>query len=216
MPRWLRWTALIVVLLLVIFVGGPAIVCARLWSDGNALIAANERAGVLDPHISNAPLTPVETTFAIASFADGWNERTAPCRALVSTWRLIAGQAPLRSARVSLLVPRYLSGPFANTRSIQTEMLEGIVGCQLEQRYSDRQLLRFLLSHEYFGEHVFGLEAAARHHFGVAPDNLTPLQVAKLAALPNSPSAYTQDPERWNARAELLAAKVAAYHGQSL
>ena len=38
-----------------------------------------------------------------------------------------------------------------------------------------------------FDEGVFGVDAAARHYFGVAPDKLSALQAARLAAILPSP-----------------------------
>ena len=46
-----------------------------------------------------------------------------------------------------------------------------------------------------WGDGVFGAEAAARHHFGVAAANLTPEQAARLAAMMPSPRHYSRGAE---------------------
>ena len=53
-----------------------------------------------------------------------------------------------------------------------------------------RRILEIYLNVIEWGDGVFGAEAAARHHFGVAAANLTPEQAARLAAMVPSPRRY--------------------------
>ncbi len=72
---------------------------------------------------------------------------------------------------------------------------EAIITWRLEQSLSKKRLLELYLNVVEWGPGVFGAEAAARHHFGVAAANLSPGQAARLAAvLPN--------PDEWNPRAQ--------------
>jgi monofunctional biosynthetic peptidoglycan transglycosylase len=71
---------------------------------------------------------------------------------------------------------------------------EAIITWRLEQSLSKRRILELYLNVVEWGPGVFGAEAAARHHFGVAAADLSPGQAARLAAvLPN--------PDEWNPKA---------------
>ncbi|HVR70566.1 MAG TPA: penicillin-binding transpeptidase domain-containing protein, partial [Vicinamibacteria bacterium] len=62
------------------------------------------------------------------------------------------------------------------------------------------EILELYLSHIYFGNGARGIDAAARHYFGVPADRLAAPQAALLAALPKSPTNY--DPRRHPDRAK--------------
>src|SRR4029077_15426622 len=67
---------------------------------------------------------------------------------------------------------------------------EAVITWMLESALSKRRILELYLNYAEWGEGVFGAEAAARHHFGVASSALKPGQGAWLAALPHSPRRY--------------------------
>lgn len=57
----------------------------------------------------------------------------------------------------------------------------------VEAVWSKRRIVEVYLNVAEFDEGVFGVEAAARHYFGVGPEVLTPTQAARLAAILPSP-----------------------------
>src|SRR5262249_4286929 len=83
-----------------------------------------------------------------------------------------------------------------------------LIACQLERRYSDPQLLRMVLKHEYFGRREFGLEAASNAEFGVSESQLSEAQAERLAVLPRAPNWLQDHPAEWDARAIALAARL--------
>ena len=71
-------------------------------------------------------------------------------------------------------------------RSWLRKALEAGMTPLVEALWSKRRILEVYLNIAEFDEGVFGVEAAARHYFGVGPEALTPTQAARLAAvLPN-------------------------------
>mgnify|MGYP001795033349 FL=1 len=71
-------------------------------------------------------------------------------------------------------------------RSWLRKALESGMTPLVEALWSKRRILEVYLNIAEFDEGVFGVEAAARHYFGVGPEALTPTQAARLAAvLPN-------------------------------
>lgn len=71
-------------------------------------------------------------------------------------------------------------------RSWIRKALETLMTPMVEAVWSKRRILEVYLNVAEMGEGVFGAEAAARHYFGVGPDELSPRQAALLASvLPN-------------------------------
>ena len=85
-------------------------------------------------------------------------------------------------------------------RSWLRKALEGLMTPVVEALWPKRRIVEMYLNVAEFDEGVFGIEAAARHHFGTSAANLTAGQAALLAAvLPNpkgrqavNPSSATQ------------------------
>jgi monofunctional glycosyltransferase len=67
---------------------------------------------------------------------------------------------------------------------------EAVITAMLEQAMSKRRILELYLNFAEWGEGVFGAEAAARFHFGVAARSLDEEQAAYLAATLPSPRRY--------------------------
>ena len=57
----------------------------------------------------------------------------------------------------------------------------------VEAIWSKRRILEVYLNVAEFDEGIFGVEAASRHYFGVGPEELSPLQAARLAAVLPAP-----------------------------
>jgi len=72
-------------------------------------------------------------------------------------------------------------------RSWARKALEGMITPVVETIWSKKRILEVYLNVAEFDEGVFGVEAAARHYFGVGPEKLTALQAARLAAVLPSP-----------------------------
>ena len=71
-------------------------------------------------------------------------------------------------------------------RSWPRKALEGVMTPVVEALWPKRRILEMYLNVAEFDTGVFGIEAAAQHHFGVGADKLSARQAALLAAvLPN-------------------------------
>ncbi len=83
---------------------------------------------------------------------------------------------------------------------------EAVITLWLEAWLSKEEILSRYLSNVYFGDNVYGLRAAARHYFNVAPEELTLAQAAMLAGVVNAPSrlAPTTNLDAARARARLV------------
>jgi monofunctional biosynthetic peptidoglycan transglycosylase len=71
-------------------------------------------------------------------------------------------------------------------RSWPRKALEALLTPLVEALWSKRRILEVYLNVAEFGEGLFGVDAAARHYFGIGPEALSANQAARLAAvLPN-------------------------------
>ncbi len=68
-------------------------------------------------------------------------------------------------------------------RSWTRKALEAMLTPLVEAVWSKRRILEVYLNVAEFDEGVFGVEAAARHYFGVGPEDLSATQAARLAAI---------------------------------
>ena len=68
-------------------------------------------------------------------------------------------------------------------RNWSRKALEALMTPLVEALWSKRRIIEVYLNVVEFDEGVFGVDAAARHYFGVAPDALSDVQAARLAAI---------------------------------
>jgi penicillin-binding protein 2D len=91
-------------------------------------------------------------------------------------------------------------------RTFERKLREAAIAVQLERRYSKAQILQEYLNTVYFGEGLYGVEAAARGYFGKAAADLDVAEAALLAAIVRAPStdAPGVSPERARRRRDLV------------
>jgi membrane peptidoglycan carboxypeptidase len=80
----------------------------------------------------------------------------------------------------------------------------------LEKKFTKDQILERYLNIAYFGDGAYGIEAAARHYFGVHAAQLTLPQAATLAGIVRSPQTYNPHlhPVRGRERRDLVLGRM--------
>lgn len=91
-------------------------------------------------------------------------------------------------------------------KSFLRKLREAVITWRLERTLSKRRILELYLNVAEWGDGVFGIEAAARHHFGKSAADLTPMEAARLAAvLPNPRRLDASGDQRYvNSRANVI------------
>ena len=84
-------------------------------------------------------------------------------------------------ARQSFLTP---------DKTLQRKLKEVVVAARLESEFSKDEILRMYLNKVYFGDGLYGVEAASRGFFGKHAADLDVAEAAMLAGLVKSPSTY--------------------------
>src|SRR5581483_4336009 len=78
----------------------------------------------------------------------------------------------------------------AHAPTLARKLREAAYAIGLEKQLSKDQILDDYLNIAYFGDGAYGVEAAARHYFGIHVGRLSLAQAALLAGLVQNPSAY--------------------------
>jgi len=76
-------------------------------------------------------------------------------------------------------------------RTLPRKMKEAVLSIQIERKYSKNDILLMYLNEAPYGGTAVGVKTAANHYFGKEVKDLTLIQAAILAGLPQSPSYYS-------------------------
>jgi len=76
-------------------------------------------------------------------------------------------------------------------RSLSRKVREAALAVATEVLYSKDQILEMYLNHAPYGGTAYGIEQAAKRYFGKSAKDLTLVEAALLAGLPQAPSAYS-------------------------
>jgi monofunctional biosynthetic peptidoglycan transglycosylase len=103
----------------------------------------------------------------------------------------------------------------SSSRNVWRKLKEAVTAVRLEAALSKDRILELYLNAVEWGPGIWGVEAASRHYFGVAPADLSDEQAAALAAtLPHPRSSNpAYRPARMLARRDLI---LARYRGRDV
>ncbi len=75
-------------------------------------------------------------------------------------------------------------------KTLRRKLKEVVLAAHIEHEYSKDEILELYLNKVYFGDGLYGVEAASRGYFGKSASDLTVDEAALLAGLIQSPSSY--------------------------
>jgi penicillin-binding protein 1A len=101
----------------------------------------------------------------------------------VSAGRFVQGGSTITQELVRNL---YLS----SEKSLQRKVVEACLAVKLARAWPKQRILTAYLNDVYYGNHAYGIQAAAETYFSVPASRLTLEQAALLAGLPQAPSYY--------------------------
>jgi penicillin-binding protein 1A len=171
-------------------VGQNSFVYAADGSELGVLPAERNRTPVSRAQIS--PWAP-KATVAIEDrrfYSHGGVDPVGIARALVADVRagkVVQGGSTITQALVRNL---YLS----RERTLQRKLIEACLSIKLSREWSKDRILDAYMNQVFYGNHAYGIEAAAETYFSRTAKKLTLEQAALLAGLPQAPSSY--DPFR--------------------
>ncbi len=91
-------------------------------------------------------------------------------------------------------------------RKLSRKLREVVLAAEVSRRYEKDELLALYLNEIYYGNHAYGIAAAARTYFAVEGKDLSLVQAALLAGLPQAPSYHDPyvHPDRARVRRDVV------------
>jgi penicillin-binding protein 1A len=110
-----------------------------------------------------------------------------------------AGEAVQGGSTITQQLARQSVG---REKTLTRKLKEMLFAAQLEQQFSKQEILELYLNKVYFGDGLYGVEAASRGYFGKKAVELSLPEAALLAGLLKAPSTYapSTSPEKAEAR----------------
>lgn len=154
------------------------------------------------PHVVDAVLTSEDARFYRHEGVD-WTEVENALEQSVREARLGRGASTLTQQLAKNL---YLS----TDRSLLRKGKELLLARRLEAELSKQRILALYLNVVEWGDGVYGIEAAAREHFGTSARSLSVAQGAMLAGMLPAPRRWlpAQRPEALRTRASVIVARL--------
>lgn len=107
-------------------------------------------------------------------------------RAFLST--IFRGEVQGGSTLTQQLIKNVL---LTSERSLPRKIKEAILATEVEKRYTKDEILEMYLNEAPYGGTYYGVGAAAKGYFGKEPKDLTLVESAIMAGLPQNPSRYS-------------------------
>ncbi len=148
----------------------------------------------ISPHLVRAVLAGEDPRFFVHHGFD-WDQIREALRENLEEGEIVRG--------ASTITQQLAKNLFLSTaRNPLRKLHEAVITVELEMVLGKRRILELYLNVIEWGDGIYGVEAAARHYFGLSAAALTPEQAAFLAAIiPNpretyNPAKYPQRVER--------------------
>ena len=220
---WLRtWPGRVALALIAVFLAGYTWFAAdllgsipsredlrafRIMSSANILFDASDREvfTIAKEHRIEIPLAEVSPQLIEAVIAvedrrffdhDGFD----PIRIIGSAFAVLrAGEAVQGGSTITQQLARQSVG---REKTLTRKLKELLFASQLENHFTKQEILELYLNKVYFGDGLYGVEAASRGYFGKKASEVSLPEAALLAGLLKAPSSYapTTSPEKAEAR----------------
>ena len=155
-------------------------------SDGGLLKVLGERLIVdlemISPHFLNAVIALEDARF----YQHRGLDHISFVRALLANFRggkIVQGGSTLTQQLAKNLF-------FTFEKTWLRKFRELLMAIQMEATFSKKEILEAYCNQVYFGNGMYGVEEASRMYFGKRAKDLTLLEAAMLAGIPNSPNAF--------------------------
>jgi monofunctional biosynthetic peptidoglycan transglycosylase len=152
----------------------------------------------ISPTLRRAVLIAEDDAFFSHGGLD-WDEIRASMRKNIEAGRVVRGGSTITQQ----LAKNLFLGP---ERSVSRKLKEMLLARRLEEALSKRRIFELYLNLIEWGDGIYGIEAAARRHFGVSASSLDARSSALLAAVIINPRRF--DPARPDHRIERRARMI--------
>ena len=168
----------------------------RIMASANILYDSADREvfTIAKEHRIEVPLAEISPQLIEAVIAvedrrfyehDGFD----PIRIAGSAFAVLRAGEPVQGG--STITQQLARQSVGREKTLTRKLKELLFAAQLEQHFSKQEILELYLNKVYFGDGLYGVEAAARGYFGKKASALTLPESALLAGLLKAPSTYS-------------------------
>ena len=137
----------------------------------------------ISPTLRRAVLVAEDDAFFEHGGLD-WNEINASMRKNLEEHRVVRGGSTITQQLARNLF-------LGDRRTLTRKLTEALLAIRLERALSKRRIFELYLNLIEWGDGIYGIEAAARHYFGVPAGGLNPRQSVLLAAVIINPRRFS-------------------------
>ena len=137
----------------------------------------------ISPTLRRAVLVAEDDAFFEHGGLD-WNEINASMRKNLEEHRVVRGGSTITQQLARNLF-------LGDRRTLTRKLTEALLAIRLERALSKRRIFELYLNLIEWGDGIYGIEAAARHYFGVPAAGLNPRQSVLLAAVIINPHRFS-------------------------
>ncbi len=147
------------------------------------------------------PLYAVEATITAEDRSFCQHYGFDPKGILRAMWDDLRGQHVGGSTLTQQLVKNAI---LSNEKTLTRKIKELILSIELERRYSKDEILQIYFNEIPYGSTYYGIQAASTNFFGKPVKDLTLPEAATLAAIPQLPTYYINNPDKLRARRDWI------------
>ena len=168
----------------------PAVNLPAAMKDHNGNIFSEEYIEWINPvALSEIPLI-VQQLFLDSEDKDFYVHRGYDVSAIARAFVMNTATDELKQGG-STITQQLVRMRFLSTdKTYERKLTELFYAAKLEQQSSKDEILEMYLNEMYFGNRVYGIEAAATYYFNRPLAELNEAEIAFISAIPNNPSLY--------------------------
>ncbi len=167
-------------------------------ADGSVLAGLYDEINRQPIALADVPPAVVATVLAVED-AGFWTHDGTDGRALLRALAVNLGSGDLSQGGSTITQQLVKLALVGTDKTLDRKLQEMVLARRLERELTKEEILTHYLNAVYFGNHAYGIQAAAETYFGVPAARLDLAQAALLAGLIRNPTAY--NPLRYPERA---------------
>jgi penicillin-binding protein 1A len=180
-------------------------------ADGTVLATLHEEENRQPIHLADVPQHVIDAILAVED-AGFWVHDGVNARGMVRAFRANVDAGGISQGGSTITQQLVKLDLLTDEQTIDRKVQEIVLALRLERKLSKEQILSRYLNTVYFGNHAYGIQAAAETYFGVSARQLTIDQAALLAGMIRNPNVYNpfRYPERAQERRETALQRMVA------
>ena len=180
-------------------------------SDGSVLAVLREEENRQSVPLDTIPQHVISAILAVEDVGF-WVHEGFDVRGMLRAFRANVEEGGISQGGSTITQQLIKLDVLGNEQTLDRKIEEIVLASRLEKMMTKEEILDRYINTVYFGNHAYGIQAAAETYFGVNARDLTPGQAALLAGLIRNPVSYNpiRFPERAAQRIDIALKRMVA------